>query len=175
MDTYRLKEAQEVLPGTRDAPPLASFSDWYPQTHPRLVASLLLVTGDIEVAADAAAEAFTRALERWGRVSAMANPTGWTYRVALNVARRGARRSAIERRLLARGPRPSNVPAPAGELWSVVAQLPRRVREVVVLRYVADLAEKEIAEILGISRSTVSSTLTDAHRRLGSLMEEERE
>lgn len=33
------------------------------------------------------------------------------------------------------------------------------------MRYVADLAEADIAKALGISRSTVSSTLTDAHRR----------
>ena len=34
------------------------------------------------------------------------------------------------------------------------------------MRYVADLAEADIAKALGISRSTVSSTLTDAHRAL---------
>ncbi len=45
-------------------------------------------------------------------------------------------------------------------------------REVVVLRYIADFSEAEIASVLGISRSTVSSTLADAHRRLGSLLDE---
>ena len=105
----------------------------------------------------------------------MANPAGWTYRVALNVARRSARRAVMEHRLLARAPKPSHVPAPAGELWGVVATLSRRQREVVVLRYIADFPETEIADVLGISRSTVSSTLADAHRRLGSLLDEGKE
>ena len=133
---------------------------------------MVLVTGDIDMSADAVSEAFARALEHWSRVSAMANPTGWTYRVALNVARRSARRSTMERRLLARTPKPPDVPAPAGELWAIVGVLPRRQREVVVLRYIADFPEAEIASVLGISRSTVSSTLADARRRLGSLLDE---
>jgi RNA polymerase sigma factor (sigma-70 family) len=41
-----------------------------------------------------------------------------------------------------------------------------RQRQVVVLRHVGDLPEAEIAHVLGISRSTVSSTLADAHRAL---------
>jgi RNA polymerase sigma factor (sigma-70 family) len=53
-----------------------------------------------------------------------------------------------------------------------VATLSRRQREVVVLRYIADFPEIEIARVLGVSRSTVSSTLADAHRRLGSLLDE---
>jgi RNA polymerase sigma-70 factor (ECF subfamily) len=146
-----------------------AFSEWYHQEHVRLVATMVLVTGDIDLSADAVAEAFARALEHWGRVSAMESPAGWTYRVALNVARRSARRSAMEHRLLARTPKPPDVPAPAGELWAIVGVLPRRQREVVVLRYIADFPEAEIASALGISRSTVSSTLADAHRRLGSL------
>ena len=152
-----------------------SFTEWYRQEHSRLVATMVLVTGDIDVAADAVAEAFARALERWGRVAAMANPAGSTYQVAVYVARRSARRSALERRLLARAPKPPDVPAPAGELWGVVTTLSRRQREVVVLRYIADFPETEIAVVLGISRSTVSSTLVDAHRRLGPLLDEGRE
>ena len=160
----------EATPSEDDAS--TSFTDWYQREHSRLVATVVLVTGDIEIAADAVAEAFARALERWGRVAAMSSPAGWTYRVALNVARRSARRSAMEHRLLARAPKPPDVPAPAGELWGIVATLSRRQREVVVLRYIADFSEAAIADVLSISRSTVSSTLADAHRRLGSLLDE---
>ena len=152
-------------------PAPASFDAWYRREHPRLVASLLLVTGDLGRASDAVDEACARALERWSRVGAMASPTGWAFRVAHNVSRRTFRRAALERRLLARAPRPGDVPAPAGEVWRIVSGLPRRQREVVVLRYVADLREGDIAEALGISRSTVSSTLRDAHARLGRLLD----
>ena len=98
----------------------------------------------------------------------MDSSVGWTYRVALNVARRRARRRRIEATLLRRrGPERTELDGPAGEAWAVVADLPLRQRQVVVLRYVADLTEADIASALGISRSTVSSTLADARRTLG--------
>lgn len=70
-----------------------------------------------------------------------------------------------------RAPRPADVPPPAGELWGLVAQLPQRQREVAVLRYVADLREEEIAEVLSVTRSTVSTTLRAALRRAESRSE----
>jgi RNA polymerase sigma-70 factor (ECF subfamily) len=100
----------------------------------------------------------------------MESPTGWTYKVALNAARRHERRRALERRLLARRRPETTLPAPAGEAWAAVRDLPRQQRNVVVLRYVGDLTQAQIAEVMGISRSTVASTLEDAHRRLGRLL-----
>jgi RNA polymerase sigma-70 factor (sigma-E family) len=41
---------------------------------------------------------------------------------------------------------------------TAVARLPRRAREVLVLRYYLDLSDQEIAAALGVSRGTVSST-----------------
>jgi hypothetical protein len=43
---------------------------------------------------------------------------------------------------------------------------------VVVMRHVAGLREADIAEALGMSRSTVSSTLRSAHDHLGHAIEE---
>ena len=81
---------------------------------------------------------------------------------------------AMERRLLGQRPPPeTSVSAPATEVWELVRRLPRRQREVVVLRHVADLTEERVATVLGISRSTVSSTLVDAHRRLAELMQDD--
>jgi RNA polymerase sigma-70 factor, ECF subfamily len=150
---------------------LESFEDWYEREHARMVATLLLATGDIELAGEGVDEACARALARWPRVSAMDAPTGWAYKVALNHARRVARRRRLERLVLRRVQLPATVPAAAGEIWALVAELPLRQRQVVVLRHIADLREAEIAESLGISRSTVSTTLRDAHTRLGHLLD----
>ena len=143
------------------------FEPWYRREYPRVLATLVLVVGDGELGREAADEAFARALARWSSVSRMVSPAGWTYRVALNLARRSARRATAERRLL-RLARPDGlaVPAPAVELWQVVRQLPRRQREVVVLRHLVDLREREIADVLGIRRSSVSRSLAAAHRTL---------
>jgi DNA-directed RNA polymerase specialized sigma24 family protein len=166
--------------GTSAVAPTAagvSFEAWYPAIHPRLVAAMALSCGRPEDAADAADEALARALERWDVVSRMASPDGWTFQVAYNLLRRRGRRQVIEQRVLRRagGGVATSVPAPAGEAWDAVKDLPRRQREVVVLRYIADLPEAEIAAVLGISRGTVSSTLADARRALGPMLDDEPE
>ncbi len=142
------------------------FEAFYRRHHPRLVASVLLTTGDLEVAREAVDEAFARALARWDRVAAMAAPAGWTYRVALNVARRQYRRQRIEARLLAR-PAVTEAPPPeVDDTRRLLAGLAPRQRTAAVLRYVADLTEPEIAVAMGIRRSTVSATLAAARARL---------
>jgi RNA polymerase sigma-70 factor (ECF subfamily) len=145
-----------VVAGARD------FEDWYRVEHPRLIASLLLTTGDVDLARESVDEACARVLARWDRVSRMESPGGYVYRTALNVAHRRRRRAALEARLLARRPPEPDVPAPAGEAWAVVRELPPRQRTALVLRYIADLTEAQIADAMGVTRSTVSSTLADA-------------
>ena len=122
------------------------FSRWYTDERDRLVRSLLVIGGDAEAARDAVAEAFSRAYERWARVSAMASPTGWVYRVALNELRRRERRRRVESRLLGRR------------------------QALVVLRYVADLREREVAAALGISEGAASAALAAARRRLARVL-----
>ena len=90
-----------------------SFEEWYQNEHPRLLATILLATGSVDVAEDAVDEAFTRALLRWERVSRMASPEAWTYRVALKVARRRWRREALERHLLRSTQRTTAMTGPA--------------------------------------------------------------
>lgn len=146
------------------------FASWYPVAHPRVLAALVLVTGDTHRAADATDEAFVRALARWSSVSQMESRVGWTVRVGINLIRRHERRARLEAILLRREVPRGDVPAAAGEAWLAVADLPARQREVLVLRYVADLTEPEIGQSLGVSRSAVSSALTDARRALALLL-----
>ncbi|HUB40350.1 MAG TPA: sigma-70 family RNA polymerase sigma factor [Streptosporangiaceae bacterium] len=56
---------------------------------------------------------------------------------------------------------------------AAVARLPRRPREVLALRYYLDLTDHQIAEALGVSRSTVSSTATRALATLARELREE--
>ena len=49
---------------------------------------------------------------------------------------------------------------------SLVAGLPPQARAVLTLRYIEDLDDREIAQVLGISRSTVRVTAHKALRRL---------
>ena len=149
----------------------AGFDEWYRSVHPRLVAGMVLATGRYADATDAADEAMVRAFERWDHVSTMASPDGWVFTVAYNLLRSRARRRAVETRVLRRSlPIDTTMPAPAGEAWVLVSNLPPRQREMVVLRFVADLPENEIATILGVSRGTVAATLSSARRTLRGLL-----
>lgn len=62
--------------------------------------------------------------------------------------------------------------ADRAEVMTAVARLPRRAREVLVLRYYLDLSDAEIAAALGVSRGTVSSTASRALATLARDLEE---
>lgn len=146
----------------------AEFAAWYAAEHPRVLGATCVVAGDVELAREATDEAFVRALERWPRVSQMARPGAWTTVTAINLVKRGGRRRALERRVARRlGPAGAVAPPSIDEdVWRSVQQLPPRMREAVALRYVADLSEAAIAEVMGTSLGTVASTLHDARQRL---------
>lgn len=151
-----------MVPGAPD------FDEWYLDAHGRLVAALVSFGGNVELAADAVDEACARALGRWDRVATMESIDGWVYRVAINYAKRRMRRAALERRVMARSKSQAvtSLDGPAGEIWDLVGRLPVRQRTAVVLRYVGDLPEAEIAHVMKVTRGTVASTLADARRRL---------
>jgi RNA polymerase sigma factor (sigma-70 family) len=148
------------------------FGAWYQAEHGRLVAVLLRLGADPGTAADVAAEAFSRVLERWSSVGVMASPSGWTYQVAFNLVRRRARRATLEAQFLRRQ-RTREQPAPGGEIWLAVRVLPPRQRMAVVLHYLVDLPYKDVAEAMGISEGTVAASLSAARRTLGQSLAEQ--
>jgi RNA polymerase sigma factor (sigma-70 family) len=153
----------------------ADFEDWYRLEHPRLANGLYLICGSVDSARDATDEAFARAAARWARVRRMDSPTGWTFKVGINLLRREARRRGREAAAVARVRTPNAAPAelPDAELWAAVRELPERQRQVVVLRFVGDLAETEIGNVLGIKRGTVASNLSRALDALATKVVEE--
>ena len=122
-----------------------TFEAWYDREHDRMIATLLLTTGDLELAVKGSMRR-VRGHSNDGLGSAsMESPSGWVYRVALNHASRLARRRNMEERLFRKMVPKPDPPAPAGEIWELVESLPQRQRQVVMLRYVAGLPEAEIA------------------------------
>jgi len=95
----------------------------------------------------------------------------WVATVALNVSRSGMRRTMAERRARHRlGTSTATTPDSShGDVVDVeraVASLPRRQREVVVLRYLLDLNTAETATTLRINEGTVKSELSRARAAL---------
>lgn len=150
---------------------MEDFDAWYREEYPKVLAACTaLAGGRADVGRDATDEAFTRAIERWHSVRGMQAPGGWVQVVALNQLRRSFRRQRTERHALGRASAPAAVapdaPGPDRAVWAAVGRLPRRQRACIVLRYVHDLAEADIAASLGVTRGTVSATLHRALERL---------
>jgi RNA polymerase sigma factor (sigma-70 family) len=149
--------------------------------HERLLYGLALrVVGDARDAEEVAQDAFERAyLALAGyppeRVAAM-RLRPWLARIALNLARNRLRRRTPPTRPLEDGDgEPLPLAAPRGEepaaaaerradrqQWAeLLAGIPARYREAVVLRHVEDLPYAEVAEVLGQPVGTVK---THVHR-----------
>src|SRR5439155_13625974 len=93
----------------------------------------------------------------------------WVTTAALNVARSGIRRRLVERRARGRippGPSPA-APDDRAEVRRALAALPRRQREVTVLRSYLDLDVAEVADRIGVAEGTVKTLLYRARRTLG--------
>jgi RNA polymerase sigma factor (sigma-70 family) len=138
----------------------------YRSQHERLWWSLLAYTGDRDVASDAVAEAFARALRAGASIR---DPAAWIWRVAFRVA---------SAELRERGRR-TEITDIAYEIddraLGVVAALKRlsdRQRATFILFYLEDRSTKEITDVLGMREATVYVHLHRARRRLRELLED---
>ena len=152
------------------------FSLFYNAQYRRLMGSLVLYTGDRELAMDLAQEAMARAYRDWRKVAYLASPSAWLHRVAFNLANSAFRRRLVEWRSSARTDAweaTTHRDADTGVAVSVraaVAALPKRQKTALVLRYYADMPVAEAAEAMGCAEGTVralTSQALDALRRSG--------
>jgi len=136
----------------------------------------VLLTDDRSVAEDVVQDAFVALQRRWSAVDPAA-AAGYLRTSVVNGARSVHRRRLVARRYawvgdLGEGP-PADLAALLAdehrEVVEALRRLPRRQREVLVLRYWSELSEAEIAEALGVARGTVKSS---ASRGLAALNEQ---
>ncbi|MEV4807836.1 sigma-70 family RNA polymerase sigma factor [Nonomuraea sp. NPDC049421] len=82
------------------ARPVTTLESVAAEAYPRIVATLIRVTGDWTLAEDCAQEALVSAVQRWPRDGVPGNPGGWLMTVARNRATDTLRRASVERRKL---------------------------------------------------------------------------
>ena len=129
-----------------------------------------LLTGDRHRAEDLLQTALTRAYLRWDRIQSE-DPEGYVRRTMANAHIDWWRRKPWREQSAAELP---DVPGPdqtaaydvRNAVLDALAQLSRRQRAVVVLRYYEDLSEAEIASVLGCSPGTVKSAASRAMAKL---------
>lgn len=146
-------------------PPPRRFEDRFDDLARLCYRVAYRILGDREEARDITQETLARAFGRWSHVEGHAS--GWVVRVATNLALDRTRRtSRPPARPPARVPADPALAAERTDLVRGLQALPRRQREVVALRYLADLPEVEVARALGLKLGTVKS---HAHRGLAAL------
>jgi len=130
----------------------AAFVELWPAA--RGVARRLV--GDPTVADDIAAEALARTFARWDRIETLPHRQAWVLRVTTNLALDTLRRRQPP--IVVSAPtHPEDQTAVRVALAAALRQLPTRQREVVVLRYLGDYSEEDVATALGIGRGSVRS------------------
>jgi RNA polymerase sigma-70 factor (ECF subfamily) len=150
----------------------------------RVVATLTGILGDLELAEDAAAEAFAIAAERWPREGEPANPTGWLVTAARNRAIDHLRRRQVladKTKLLARdiqtGPRPpeismdddaTTIPDERLELIFTCCHpaLAPEAQVALTLRALGGLSTEEISLAFLVPVETMSKRLTRAKHKI---------
>jgi RNA polymerase sigma-70 factor (ECF subfamily) len=149
-----------------------AFHDFYVGSRDRVGRALAVTLGDADLAAESVDEAMARAYQRWSSVSGMDNPSGWVYRVALNLARSRIRRLTRRRHAVAVGGAASEVPEPdvlEPAILTALQALPVDHRSVVVCRLLLAWSEAETAQALGIRPGTAKSRL---HRATATLAQQ---
>ena len=138
---------------------------------------LTLVSGSFAAAEDAVQEALARAWELTESGGHIESPRAWVTRVAGNLLKDRFRRFRAERR--ARDRLADHVPNQVDQgverstdLAQALASLPRRQREVTMLRYYLEFEVEEIALVLRIPSGTVKSALYRARRSLAKALSE---
>ena len=136
-----------------------------------LVRTAYLMVGDLQEAEDLVQETLFKVASKWPRVSAMENPVAYTRRILVNQVLHGSSKRSRNRAELKATP-PAETAANAAhldiqdELFDALAALPSRQRAALVLRYLLDLPETEVAAALGCSLGTVKSSTSRGLKRL---------
>lgn len=153
----------------------AGVTDLFHMHYRRLVGLAALLVDDRETAEDVVQDAFEGLYRRWRRLRDPHAAAVYLNRSVVNGSRSRLRRRATERMhaLPEVGLSPSAEATGVADtaehaLHDAVLALPRRQREVVVLRYYLDLSEEQIAEWLGVSPGSVKQ---HAHRATTTLHE----
>jgi RNA polymerase sigma-70 factor (ECF subfamily) len=132
------------------------------------------VTGTSEDAEDVVQTIFLRLIRREFPPDLKKNPAAYLYRAAVNLSLNTIRSRKRRAAVVAQIPTPFSESDSAEEihraLYEAVAELSPESAHILLLRYVHDYSDREIAKLLGTSRGTIAVSLYRSRRRLRKLM-----
>ena len=152
-----------------------AFEDLVRRWQQPVARFLARLVGRTELVQDLCQEVFLRVYQAGPRYRERGAFSTWLYRIALNVARdAGRRRRHLPESLHGQEPSANGVPAEircerqelAGVVAAALAELPRPLREVLVLRHYEDMNFEDMARLLRTPASTLKSRFAVALGRL---------
>ncbi|GAC1518473.1 MAG: sigma-70 family RNA polymerase sigma factor [Ktedonobacteraceae bacterium] len=161
-----------------------AFDDLYGQYYARVYAYLRFRVSSTEVAEDLVSQVFERALTHLADLQSPAAVGAWLFCIARNCAtdyfRRLCPAASLDTLVESSHPRecsPEEMIVTQEErahLLILLNHLPEREREVIGLKFVACLQNREIARVLNIPEGTVGSLLHRTLARLRDALHDER-
>ncbi|MFD9727564.1 SigE family RNA polymerase sigma factor [Streptomyces sp. NPDC059072] len=153
-------EAKEVVAGTT----VDHLTETYQAHYRSLLGLAALLLDDTASCEDVVQEAFIRVHSARNRVRDRDKTLAYLRQTVVNLSRSALRRRILGLKLLSK-PMPDMASAEEGaydqlerdDLIRAMRGLQRRQREVLVLRYFADMTEAQVAETLGISLGSVKA------------------
>lgn len=135
------------------------FTAFMREASPSLARTAWLLTSDRTLAADLTQEALARTYAAWPRVR-RGEALAYARRtlINLNISRwRKSHGEVLDAELDAVAPSHETTVDTRDHVVRLLARLPHQQRAVLVLRYIEDLSEADIAHTLGIAPGTVKS------------------
>lgn len=141
------------------------FSAYVADRRPRLVRSAVLMGCPEADAEDVVQTALAKALRAWRKIQRADSPDAYLQRILLNTLRDAQRRrwnGEVPTEVLPDGGSEGPDPVEGIAVRRALAAMTPQHREVLVLRFYADLSERETALALGVPTGTVKSRTTRA-------------
>jgi len=154
---------------------VGELASWLEACYARSFRTACLILGNRSDAEEAVQEAFLRAWRFRDSLSSGSDFQRWLYRVVVNTCNSKLRQEIPHRdrrsgeealAFVASGRDEETGVALSRDVCAALQDLPLHLRVVVVLRYYADLSEREIATAIGRPAGTVKSRLHEARRLL---------
>ena len=148
-----------------------------------LIRMAYVMLGDLPSAEDVVQEAFCGLYRRWDRLASTDGALYYVRTSVLNGCRSALRRRAVRRGFVQHRTLADQPPAASAEtvvlggeereeVIRALVRLPHRQREVLILRFYAELPDEQIARVMGIRPGTVRSTAFRALDALGRALKE---
>ena len=139
------------------APMGVSFDDFYVREYPDMLRLAVGLVDHRARAEELVQDAFERTLMRWGRLD---NPGGFLHRVLVNAAHSELRRRRVARRFRVEPTATVAVPPVEDEVMIALTRLTPQRRIALVLRFLDDRSEAEVARVMGCRVGTVKSLVS---------------